>query len=103
MFYIDAKKLVDLSLEHEILHSHPDQPDTVFLTLDTDDGPQWALYDKESVIRLLMEDEEGQAVLRSALESKGVTFIPYEGSASDKQMPAIIANLKDKEEETTHV
>lgn len=48
MFYIDAKKLVDLSLEHEILHSHPDQPDTVFLTLDTDDGPQWALYDKES-------------------------------------------------------
>lgn len=40
MFYIDAKKLVDLSLEHEILHSHPDQPDTVFLTLDTDDGPQ---------------------------------------------------------------
>lgn len=76
--------------------------DTVFLTLDTDDGPQWALYDKESVIRLLMEDEEGQAVLRSALESKGVTFIPYEGSASDKQMQAIIANLKDKEEETTH-
>lgn len=49
-----------------------------------------------------MEDEEGQAVLRSALESKGVTFIPYEGSASDKQMQAIIANLKDKEEETTH-
>lgn len=76
MFYIDARRLVTLAVEHGVLLT---QDDGIFIYREAGSNPQlypegWYLEDPETVYRAIMHDEEGQSVLKKALEQKGVIF-----------------------------
>lgn len=90
MYYIDALKLVDLAIEHQVLQVNQDGGETdgyVFIAT-TDDT--WELWEKELVVRDVMGDPAAQSLLTGALAERGVKFTPYEGSELDRRMDALL-------------
>ena len=73
MKYIKALELVNLALEHEILHEKDNLIPLYRTFTDREDG--WYLTPKEYVIQELMRSEEGQNVIMKALSEKGVDFV----------------------------
>lgn len=78
MFYIEAKTLVDLAIQHDILQT---QDNCIaiyrFAGSDPEKYPEgWYLEEKESVYHDIMSDTEGQAVLTNALLEKDIDVQP---------------------------
>ena len=73
MKYIDAKKLVNMCVEEEILYTKEGRV-AVYMNPKDDLKEGWYLIDKEDMIRIVMEDKEGQEKLIDALEKKNIKF-----------------------------
>lgn len=73
MRYIDAKKLVNMCVEEEILYTKEGRV-AVYMNPKGDLKEGWYLIDKEDMIRIVMEDKEGQEKLIDALEKKNIKF-----------------------------
>lgn len=78
MYYINAKRLADLAVEHKIL-AEQDGCIAVYREAgaDPEEFPEgWYLEDKEEVYQEVMRSEDAQTVLIGALKEHGVEFIP---------------------------
>lgn len=78
MFYIEAKTLVDLAIQHDILQTQ-DNCIAIYRLAgsDSEKYPEgWYLEEKESVYHDIMTDTEGQSVLTNALLEKGIDVQP---------------------------
>ena len=76
ILYIEAKKLVDLAVQHHVLSTH-DNGILVYRYAgsDPEQFPEsWYLEDTEDVYHEIMEDAEGQNALIAALKEKGINF-----------------------------
>lgn len=78
MWYIDAKRLVDLCVEHGILQSYPKEG-AVAVYCQAGNPPEeypegWYLIPLENAYHDIMDSEEGQKSLIAALEDIGVEF-----------------------------
>lgn len=76
IIYIEAKKLVDLAVQHHVLSTH-DNGILVYRYAgsDPEQFPEsWYLEDPEDVYHEIMEDAEGQNALIAALKEKGIDF-----------------------------
>lgn len=78
MWYIDAKRLVDLCIEHGILQSYPKEG-AVAVYCQAGNPPEeypegWYLISLEDAYYDIMSSEEGQQSLIAALEDIGVNF-----------------------------
>lgn len=73
MKYIDAKKLVEMSLDAKLFNIHEDKI-LLYRNGDNNSKEGWYATDKEDVIHLLMYDELGQKVLIEELKEKGTPF-----------------------------
>ena len=76
MWYIDALFLINLCVKHGILQS---RGSCVFIYRDAGANPEespegWYLEQIDDVACELMNDEEGQRALISALQERGVAF-----------------------------
>ena len=68
MRYIDALHLLEACVEHQVLCQDKDG----YILIIHEKGP--VLWDKCLLAQELMQDKEGQSVLRAALSEKGVNF-----------------------------
>lgn len=76
MIYIEAKKLVDLAVQHHVLNTQ-DGGILVYRHAGSDPAKSpegWYLEDPEDVYHEIMEDAEGQNALIAALKEKGIDF-----------------------------
>lgn len=78
MYYVDARRLVDLAVEHEIL---AEKDDCIPIYREAGSDPEefpegWYLTPKEEVYHDIMYDETGQTALVNALKERGVEFSP---------------------------
>lgn len=76
MIYIEAKKLVDLAVQHHVLNTQ-DGGILIYRYAgsDLEQFPEgWYLENPEDVYRDIMEDAEGQNALIAALKEKGIDF-----------------------------
>lgn len=76
MIYIEAKRLVDLGVQHHVLNTH-DGGILVYRYAgsDPEQFPEgWYLEDPEDIYHDIMDDEEGQSALIDALKEEGVDF-----------------------------
>lgn len=76
MIYIEAKKLVDLAVQHHVLNT---QDGGILIYRYAGSDPEqfpegWYLEDPEDVYRDIREDTEGQDALIAALKEKGIDF-----------------------------
>ena len=76
MIYIEAKKLVDLAVQHHVLNT---QDGGILIYRYAGSDPEqfpegWYLEDPEDVYRDIIGDTEGQNALISALKEKGIDF-----------------------------
>lgn len=76
IFYIEAKKLVDLAVQHHVLNMQDGCiPVYRYAGSDPEQFPEgWYLEEPEDVYRNIMEDTEGQNALIAALKEKGIDF-----------------------------
>lgn len=76
IIYIEAKKLVDLAVQHHVLSTH-DNGILVYRYAgsDPEQFPEsWYLEDPEDIYHEIMGDTEGQNALIAALKEKGIDF-----------------------------
>lgn len=76
MIYIEAKKLVDLAVQHHVLSTH-DNGILVYRYAGSDPAKSpegWYLEDPEDIYHEIMGDTEGQNALIDALKEKGINF-----------------------------
>lgn len=73
MKYIKALELINLAVEHNILHSQDGKIATYMQFEDKKSG--WYLVDKEYAIQSLMRSTEGQSLIISKLAEKGIEFV----------------------------
>lgn len=76
MIYIEAKKLVDLAVQHHVLNTQ-DGGILIYRYAgsDLEQFPAgWYQEDPEDVYRDIMEDVEGQNAIIAALKEKGIDF-----------------------------
>lgn len=76
MIYVEAKRLVDLAVQYNVLST---QDSGILIYRNTGSDPEkypegWYLENKEDVYRDVMADAEGQKALISALKVKGIDF-----------------------------
>ena len=71
MFFIDALNLINLCVEHNILHTEEG-----FVLIQHENGP--VLWEKELLAQSLMRDFEGQDALLAELEKKNIPFEPFD-------------------------
>lgn len=98
MIYIEAKKLVDLAVQHHVLSTH-DNGILVYRYAgsDPEQFPEsWYLEDPEDVYHEIMEDAEGQNALIAALKEKGIDFA--EEHCKIQRMMSSIEKQINKEE-----
>ena len=98
MIYIEAKKLVDLAVQHHVLSTH-DNGILVYRYAgsDPEQFPEsWYLEDPEDVYHEIMEDAEGQNALIAALKEKGINFA--EEHCKIQRMMSSIEKQFNKEE-----
>ena len=98
MIYIEAKKLVDLAVQHHVLSTH-DNGILVYRYAgsDPEQFPEsWYLEDPEDVYHEIMEDAEGQNALIAALKEKGIDFA--EEHCKIQRMMSSIEKQFNKEE-----
>lgn len=76
IIYIEAKKLVDLAVQHHVLHMQDGGiPVYRYAGSDPEQFPEgWYLEDPEEVYHEIMENAEGQNALIAALKEKGIDF-----------------------------
>lgn len=73
MTYLNAKKLIELSLEQNLFNLH----EGYILLFKKNAHTQtegWYMAEKEEVIQLIKDDTTGQSVLIQALNNKGIVF-----------------------------
>lgn len=75
MFYINAKKLIELCLENNIFNLHEGRI-LLYRGATNNSKEGWYATDIEDVIHIVKEDVNGQQHLIDALKNKGVNFIP---------------------------
>lgn len=75
MIYINALELINLCLREEILHEK-DGMVCVYRSASATSPEGWCLEDKDILAKELMGDKEGQNALISALDKKGIKFMP---------------------------
>lgn len=73
MYYINALKLINLCVEHNILQEK-DNKIFVYRNKSKDNKEGWYLEPKETLALELKEDKKGQETLICALNEKGVDF-----------------------------
>lgn len=76
IIYIEAKKLVDLAVQHHVLSTH-DNGILVYRYAgsDPEQFPEsWYLEDPEDIYHEIMGDTEGRNALIAALKEKGIDF-----------------------------
>lgn len=76
IIYIEAKKLVDLAVQHHVLSTH-DNGILVYRYAgsDPEQFPEsWYLEYPEDIYHEIMGDTEGQNALIDALKEKGINF-----------------------------
>ena len=76
MIFIEAKRLVDLGVQHHVLNTH-DGGILVYRYAgsDPEQFPEgWYLEYPEDIYHDIMDDEEGQSALIDALKEEGVVF-----------------------------
>lgn len=90
MIYINAKNLVEAACEHHVFQWDNIQVDgelmqVIFIYREAgESSPEgWYATPVEDVIRMIMEDEEGQTTLLNALEEIGVE-VPMMDLSYDK-------------------
>jgi len=74
MFYINALELINVSVKNNILEESEERI-LVYRESTSKSKAGWHLTDKDTVAKELMNDEEGQKLLISALKEKNVDFI----------------------------
>lgn len=73
MYYINALKLINLCVEHNILQEK-DNKIFVYRNKGKNNKEGWYLESKETLALELKEDKKGQETLICALKEKGVDF-----------------------------
>ena len=73
MYYINALKLINLCVEHNILQEK-DNKIFVYRNKGKNNKEGWYLEPKETLALELKEDKKGQETLICALKEKGVDF-----------------------------
>lgn len=76
IIYIEAKKLVDLAVQHHVLSTH-DNGILVYRYAGSDPAKSpegWYLEAPEDIYHEIMGDTEGQNALIDALKEKGIDF-----------------------------
>ena len=79
MLYINAVELIECCLKHGVLQTDYGRI-AVYRSAGTNSPEGWYLEDKETVVREVMNDTEGQKVLIEALAQKGIMFKPTDFS-----------------------
>lgn len=77
MYYINARRLLLLCVAHGILHMDENGNIAIYREAGKDQArnPEgWYFENFENVCQELMQDKEGQRMLRESLEKKGVQF-----------------------------
>lgn len=75
MFYINAKKLVELCLENNIFNLY--EGNILLYRQGTDNSKEgWYATNIEDVIHVVRNDVYGQEHLITALKNKGINFTP---------------------------
>lgn len=75
MYYIDALKLLNICVEHKILHED-DGHIAVYKSGTPTHKEGWYLIPKDVLAQKLMRDEEGQTKLIEALNKANIKFEP---------------------------
>lgn len=75
MWYMDAVRLVELCIEHEILKT-AEGGVLLYITEMKEKPEGWYVFSKEQVAHQLMEDVDGIHTLTNALADLGVEFQP---------------------------
>lgn len=99
MIYIEAKKLVDLAVQHHVLNT---QDGGILIYRYAGSDPEqfpegWYLEDPEDVYRDIIGDTEGQNALIAALKEKGIDFA--EEQQKIHQMMGFLDKRIDSEEQ----
>ena len=98
MIYIEAKKLVDLAVQHHVLNTQ-DGGILVYRHAGSDPAKSpegWYLEDPEDIYHEIMGDTEGQNALIDALKEKGINFA--EEHCKIQRMMSSIEEQFNKEE-----
>lgn len=85
MYFIDALNLLSQCVEQAILTTYDD-----LILVQHENGP--VLWEKELLAQELMGDEEGQRVLLSALEEKGIAFRYFDFGPIDRAIKHFAKN-----------
>lgn len=100
MYYIDAKKLVQLAIQHGCLTTHTqqdsqtgDEETGILIYREGSELPE--LWSDEYLVLELMIDSDGEAALIAALAEKGVPFERFEGSKADLALDSICAQFQE--------
>lgn len=73
MKYIKALELINLAVEHNILHEQDGKVAT-YMQFEDNRKNGWYLVDKEYATQSLMRSTEGQSLIISELSNKGIQF-----------------------------
>lgn len=98
IIYIEAKKLVDLAVQHHVLSTH-DNGILVYRYAGSDPAKSpegWYLEAPEDIYHEIMGDTEGQNALIDALKEKGIDFA--EKQQKIQRMMSSIEKQINKEE-----
>lgn len=79
MYYINAKRLVDLAVNHHILHTKKNR---ILVYREAGQDPLqypegWYLEDFDTVYQEVMRSQQAQEILVAELAKRGVTFTEY--------------------------
>ena len=77
MYFLNAKRLVTMAIEHGILQTKDDK---VLIYRDAGSDPEkypegWYAEDIDDISQELMDDEIGQLALTESLKERGVQFV----------------------------
>lgn len=93
MYFLNAKRLVTMAIEHGILQTKDDK---VLIYRDAGSDPEkypegWYAEDIDDISQELMDDEIGQLALTESLKERGVQFVELDIDNIINQIDTTIA------------
>ncbi len=100
MYFLNAKRLITMAIEHGILQAKDDK---VLIYRDAGSDPEkypegWYAEDIDDISQELMDDEIGQLALTESLKERGVQFVELDIDNTINQIDTALMKGKERKE-----